>query len=218
MAKNNRKKQNDSLEEYIVVRDIEPWLQHNIPSRFCDAAFLRVVLFYVIKSPCKKGSFSRIDLEEQYQWKNPWYSERFKKLLNDVPQFAEKSFVPTEAQKNFKATWDATGFEDAFWGIPTAEFAVFTNAGESNKHLDLLHHIRNSFAHGRFTAKKIPRKDDYMILMEDVNEAGACYKVTARIAIKKSTLLKWIDIFECKDENAQNLQQELSKAGCKTNT
>lgn len=102
--------------------------------------------------------------------------------------------------------------------MPTTEFAVFTNAGESNKHLDLLHHIRNSFAHGRFTAKKIPRKDDYMILMEDVNETCGCCKVTARIAIKKSTLLKWIDIFECKDEKAQNLQQELSKAGRKTNT
>lgn len=218
MAKSNRKKQNDSLDEYIVVGDMEPWLQHNIPSGFCDPAFLQIVLFYVIKSPCKKGSFSRIDLEEQYQWKNPWYSERFKKLLNDVPQFTEKSFIPIEAQKHFKATWDTAGFNDVFWGMPTTEFAVFTNAGESNKHLDLLHHIRNSFAHGRFTAKKIPQKKDYMILMEDVTEAGTCYKVTARIAIKKSTLLKWIDIFECKDEKAQNLKQELSKAGRKTNT
>ena len=195
----------DISNEYIVVSESVEWLQHPIPQKFCDEDFLRIVLFYVLHSPCKKGSYSRINLED-YGWRNPWHKDKFKEMINSKANLNKESFRFTSAQKDFKALWEDTEKSENFYDEFGEEFAVFSHAGESNPHLDMLHHIRNSLAHGRFTAKK--HNKEFYMFMEDVKEVNKQFTVNARIVLKKKTLLNWIDIFECKSEEAKKLCQD----------
>ena len=52
-------------------------------------------------------------------------------------------------------------------------------------------HVRNCSAHNRFAIK--PHKDDWLFILEDVSRDK---KVSARMILKKSTLLRWIEIIE----------------------
>lgn len=203
MAKNQNDR--DISNKYIVVSENEEWLQRPISQKFCDEDFLRIVLFYVLHSPCKKSSYSRVNLED-YGWKNPWHKEKFKEIIDGKANFNEKSFRFTSAHKDFKTLWIETEKPDNFYDEISEEFAVFSHAGESNPHLDMLHHIRNSLAHGRFTVKK--HNKEFYIFMEDVREVYNQLAVNARIVLKKKTLLNWIDIFECKSEEAKKLCQD----------
>lgn len=67
----------------------------------------------------------------------------------------------------------------------------------------MMHHIRNSFAHGRFTVKKINK--EFYIFMEDINTTQEKFFINARIILREKTLLEWINIFECKSEKAKEL-------------
>lgn len=210
MAKH--KKVEKSFDDYIVVNENEEWLRQPINKDFCDNDFMRIVLFYVLHSPCKQGSYSRINLED-FGWKNPWHSTRFKSLLDDTPNFSSDSFLYTETQKGFKALWESANLADNFFDENGKEYAVFSYAGESNSHLDLIHHIRNALAHGRFTARKYNR--EFYIYMEDVRQIDSIFVVNARIILKKKTLIEWIDIFECRSEKAKKLCEEINKTSTK---
>ena len=210
MAK--KKRDDRSFEDYIVVNENEEWLRRPINKDFCDNDLMRIVLFYVLHSPCKQGSYSRINLED-FGWKNPWHSTRFKSLLDDIPNFSSDSFLYTETQKGFKALWESANLADNFFDENGKEYAVFSYAGESNSHLDLIHHIRNALAHGRFTARKYNR--EFYIYMEDVRQIDSRFVVNARIILKKKTLIEWIDIFECRSEKTKKLCEEINKTSTK---
>lgn len=204
-----KKEEKQPPEGFILVNAMEEWLQRSIPKDFADNDFMKIILFYVLYSPCKKGSYSRIDLE-RHGWKKPWHYEDFKTRLKQIAGFNDTNWHYKEAQKDFKELWESLDYQSEFYDIMNNEFAVFTNVGESNPFLDLFHHIRNSLAHGRFTAKKVPRKKDYYIFMEDVHPENGFYKVNARIIIKKSVLLEWVKFLQCETEEAKNLCQDLS--------
>ena len=199
MAKTT-KKDNTLHDDYIVVNETEEWLQRNINQEFANGDFFRIVMFYILRSPCKKGSYNPVKLES-YGWKNPWHGKALKNLIDTAAGFTEKTYFYAEAQKDFKELWRRSGFNDSFYDIQGVEMAVFTYVGESNPYLDLLHHVRNCLAHGRFTAQK--HKNEYYIFMEDVKVEHGKLIVNARIILKRSTLTKWIDIFECKTEEAR---------------
>lgn len=213
-SKKPRNKKNPS-ETYIVVKDNEQWLNQNIEQAFSDNQFFRIVVFYIIHSPCKHGSFSGIDLEK-YGWNNPWYFDKFKDKFDKVAGFKDgENYFYVEAQQDFKNKWEEIGFQDDFYNIEKKEFAVFCHAGESNPRLDLLHHIRNALSHGRFTAKRFGKDKEFYVYLEDVNSSGGVNKVNARICLKKSTLINWINFFEQNTEEAKKLCRDLSQKNTK---
>lgn len=215
MAKKKTKQQNGPPEGFIIVNDTEPWLNLSFDPAFADNKFFRIVIFYIIHSPCKSGSYSRIKLEE-YGWSNPWHFDLFKDKFDGFAGFkADKNFFYTDAQKHFKAIWEDSGLKDDFYNIEKTEFAVFCYTGESNPRLDLLHHIRNSLSHGRFTAKRFGNDKEFYVYMEDVNDSGGYNKVNARMCLKKSTLINWINFFELKTKEAKKLCKDLSRKNTK---
>lgn len=201
------KVQKEPPQGYIIVNESEKWINTSIEHLGDKTMFIRILSFYLIHSPCKKGSYSRYPLEK-YGWVKPWYKESFKKILDDIPSFSDSSFIYVQAQKDFMKKWNETEIGNAFYNIKKIEYAVFTYAGESNPHLDLLHHIRNSLAHGRFAT--ILHEREYYICFEDVNDDAGFLVVTARIVLKRSTLIKWIDTFEIKSIEAKNISKEQS--------
>lgn len=121
-----------------------------------------------------------------------------------IPNFSENSFIMSNSQNGFlKKKQEFSGFLDDFFNENKIEYAVFSYVGEINPFFDMMHHIRNSFAHGRFTVKKINK--EFYIFMEDINTTQEKFFIKARIILRKKNLLEWINIFECKSEKAKEL-------------
>lgn len=193
-----------SKEEYLEVNNDEEWL-HNVPGKaLYDDDYFRIIDFYVLHSPCRVSSYSPRTLES-LGWKNPWLSSIFRDTFDAVPEFKDGDTFRFHSSKNhFLEMWDSTGYEDFF--SVEKEFAVFTYAGETNPRMDLLHHIRNSFAHGRFTAKK--KNKEFYFYFEDVTEIKGIKGLfaVARICLKKTTLLEWLNLFERNSEAAKKME------------
>ena len=71
------------------------------------------------------------------------------------------------------------------------ERGCFYKKSKQNQLECIFYHIRNCFAHGRFNISE--NNEDWTFVMEDW---GRNNRVSARMILKKSTLLKWIEIIE----------------------
>lgn len=60
--------------------------------------------------------------------------------------------------------------------------------------MSLFHHIRCALAHGRIAMFEEQGTEDIVFVMENGSDSGADFQVKARMVLRKSTLLKWIDI------------------------
>ena len=65
---------------------------------------------------------------------------------------------------------------------------------KNNQFMSVFFHIRNAFAHGRFDFRAL--NDEEYYILEDVQKDKDCLKVSARMILKKRTLLNWMDIIE----------------------
>ena len=184
------------------------WLNENEEESLYNKDFCKIVRFYVLHSPCKDRSYTSFDLEE-YGWKNPWRSTRFKDLIKEVAGFSKRNYFFAEKQEDFLVKWEDSQLQNDFYNINGQEFVVFAHAGESNQYLDLLHRIRNSLAHGRFKLKRF--ENDVYLYMEDVAKSGNDLKVTARMIFKIKTLKEIIKVFTVENKDAEALQKDLLK-------
>lgn len=71
---------------------------------------------------------------------------------------------------------------------------IYDNQG--NQFLSVFYHLRNAFAHCRLNMVDVA--GECVFILEDVqpNKNSDQLKVSARMILRKSTLLKWIDLIE----------------------
>lgn len=62
-----------------------------------------------------------------------------------------------------------------------------------NEFLSIFHHIRNAFAHGRIAIYDCDNGTDTIFVMEDGVIRKTQFEVRARMVLKKSTLIKWME-------------------------
>lgn len=190
----------------VVVSD-STWLKSEENESLYDTKFYKIIKFYLLHSPCKDRSYTPI-LLENFGWVNPWHSVRFKELIHKTANFSDDNFFYATKQEDFNIIWSHSGFQNDFYNIHGKEFVVFCHAGESNQYLDLLHHIRNSLAHGRYKLKEFDNKR--YLYMEDVAPQDKGFRVTARMILTFHTLIEWIKIFKAENKQAKELIKELS--------
>lgn len=70
--------------------------------------------------------------------------------------------------------------------------------------------IRNSFAHGRFAVLNC-EEGDFFALENGKTTSGGKFETKARIVIKKSTLLDWIDIIKNESSIEKQLKRDLEE-------
>lgn len=204
MAKKTNKPANKATEDdFIVVNANEAWLTGYNNTKIYDSKFFQIVSFYCLHSPCKNMNYSPNTLES-LGWKSTvWRSELFRQAFDDFAGFVNgDNFRCVGAKDNFRSNWEDYGIKD-FTAVPVKEYAVFTDAGEGNPRMDMLCHIRNAFAHGRFAVKNENYEDYYFF--EDVDKTLTVIKVTARICVKKKTLMNWIKFFKKENAKAKEL-------------
>lgn len=155
---------------------------------------IRIITFFVFHSPCPGVSAQGKTLAE-YGWHNsrnsPYYlNKQLKKVATEL-----SLFVPVGIRGNMETILQNNGCDKEFPPNSSMEAALFYDS-DRNQFLSLFRHIRNAFAHGLVRFGKVGRETAFILEDVKINKAKKERIVTARIVLRKSTLLKWIDIIE----------------------
>lgn len=178
-----------------IYTDRNPgWLQWIAPASFEDADLFRIVIFFVFHSPCPKLSSMGKSLQE-YQWNTPWKKPYY--LNRQLKQASTNKYLLFSAA-SYAAMEEALDKSNLNNGFPCdlsrERICIYDN--QKNQFMSVFYHLRNAFAHCRLNMIEVD--GECVFVLEDVqpNQKSDRLKVSARMVIKKSTLLKWIDIIE----------------------
>ena len=179
---------------YVSVEFHPEWLDYIVPERFNNADLNRIVTFFVFHSPCSELSAMSKSLVE-YGWNAPWRKPQYlQRRLKAASTNADLLFSAETIDDMRQALEKAELLEDITANIEVERIAVYNN--KKNQFMSVFYHLRDAFAHGRLNMVDIGLEDDYVFIFEDVTKRKALYKVTARMILRKSTLIKWIDLIE----------------------
>ncbi len=170
------------------------WLERIAPDRFNDVDLFRIVVFFVFHSPCASQSSMSISLSE-YGWDKPWKKPYY---LNKQLRQAASNYDLLFSSKGYNEMETALEKADLKESFPSdfSRERICAVDNQKNQFMSVFYHIRNAFAHGRLNMVDVD--GDCVFILEDVqpNKKEEKLKVSARMIIKKSTLLRWIDIIE----------------------
>lgn len=175
------------------------WMQWIAPEQFADKDLIRIVTFFVFHSPCKELSSMSKSLEE-YGWATPWRKPIH--LNKQLKQKATNHQLLFSAQ-NYDALETALGkanLKDNFPSdIKTERICIYDNM--KNQFLSVFYHLRNAFAHCRLNMVDVD--GECVFILEDMvhEKKQKRYKLSARMILRKNTLLKWIDLIEGGERN-----------------
>ena len=178
----------------VFVNESEPWLRWITPNEFNDAELFRIVIFFVFHSPCPTLSAMGRQLAD-YNWNTPWkkpyYLNRHLKRAstNYNLLFTAKSYDTMDV-----ALKRGNLYDDFPSDLKTERICVYDNM--HNQFLSVFYHIRNAFAHCRLNM--IDVDGECVFVLEDIvrDKKKNTLKLSARMVVKKSTLLNWINLIE----------------------
>ena len=202
-----RKKKN--VEKGVETSSMNPgWIKKKVPATYADDDLKRIVLFYVINTPCTQLSSSGIPLTE-YGWdKDVWKTRDLVELLFSVAGLERgKTFFVAKKIDEMKDTCEKAEMKKGFHKDQSVEKIVIYQQPGYNTFMSVLYHIRNSLAHGRL-AMYGAGKEIVLVLEDGVKKNGE-FQVRSRMILKKSTLISWIDILECKIDKAKQLCEKM---------
>ncbi len=178
----------------VFVNENETWLRWIAPNEFSDEELFRIVIFFVFHSPCPTLSAMGRMLDE-YNWHTPWRKPYY--LNKHLKQISTNSNLLYTA-KSYETMSDALKSGNLYDNFPndlgTERICVYDNM--HNQFLSVFFHIRNAFAHCRLNMVDV--NGECVFVLEDIvrDKKKNTLKVSARMIIKKSTLIKWIDLIE----------------------
>lgn len=188
MAKKNHEKSGK-----VTVDKKPDWIDVDVTKKLNKAELNRIFTFFVFYSPCMELSAMSKSLEG-YGWGDtPWkkpqsLQHKLKKLSNNPKLIFSAQTIDDMNQAIMQAE-----LQDVLAKLDSERVAIFNN--KRNQFMSVFYHLRNAFAHGRFKIIGI-ENDDYIFIFEDVKKSKTTYEVTARMVLRKSTLIKWIDLIE----------------------
>lgn len=132
---------------------------------------------------------------EEYGWFAPWRK----------PYYLNRQL--RQAASNYELLFSSKGYDEMDVALEKADLKetfpsdfsrerICIYDTQKNQFLSVFYHIRNAFAHCRLNM--IDVNGECVFIFEDVQPKKNTeqLKVSARMILQKSTLLKWIDIIE----------------------
>lgn len=181
------------------------WLNEIAPSEFEDNDLFRIVTFFVFHSPCEKTSARGVSLQE-YHWSKPWgkpyYLNRQLKNASTNPNL----LFSAKSSSNMDASLGKANLLENFpCNLEQERICIHDN--KKNQFISVFFHLRNAFAHCRLNM--VNADGECIFIIEDVGrETKGRYPVSARMILRKSTLLKWIDIIEGGERECNSTRQK----------
>ena len=152
-----------------------------------------ILPFYVINTLQENYSYRGISVTE-YGWSdNVWNTGILKEQLFHVANLTlNYNLFMVERLEGMNEVCHQAHLDDHFYQYRDQErIAIYVNS-RSNLVLSIFKHIRNAFAHGRFVM--YPIGDDYMFVMESVDHSNRSLVVKARMILRGSTLINWMNL------------------------
>ncbi|MCI5537759.1 MAG: hypothetical protein MR390_03435 [Oscillospiraceae bacterium] len=188
--------------EYSIITNPHPnWLNTIVPPEYEDELLYRIILFFVIHSPCKCQSANSISLTERGWKTKPWYSPGYlkDKLSHVIFGDKQQKIKMVNSKTEMGSENNSFNLDENFYNHRDEQRFLFSKISKKdcgNIYMSLFYHIRNSLAHGRL-AMYPAKNEDITFVMEDGKDINNNeFGVTARIVINKSSLLKIIDLLE----------------------
>lgn len=131
----------------------------------------------------------------KYGWSAPWQKPYYlNRQLKQLASNYELLFSAASYEKMDEALEKADLLNDFPSNLEEERICIYDK--EKNQFMSVFYHLRNSFAHGRLNMVDVD--NECVFVFEDVapNSKSDNLKVSARMVLKKSTLLSWIDIIE----------------------
>lgn len=149
--------------------------------------------FYVTYSMCGNQSAKKRTFAD-YGWAtNSIKNTELEQKLKGVIDLNKNSNFNFTDKNDLKEQFAAHDLSDGTLSNYDLERAVIGKTSASNQYLKLFYRIRDGFAHGKFLLKLSSNQTKMVVIQDDDT-----HNVTARIVIKLSTLL---DFVECIDKN-----------------
>ncbi len=154
--------------------------------------YYKLYSFFVTYSLCENQSRKRKTFTD-YGWSNNQLKSTSKdgvvleNILKGIIDLTKSNFVFTD-ENDLKKQFDSLNLQDAALTDYDNERMVISKTNAGNKYLKLFYRIRNGLAHGKFILKKSSAGEKMFVMQDDDTR-----NVTARIVVKLSTLLKFVD-------------------------
>ena len=172
------------------------WIKKRVPDKYVDDNLRDLIMFFVINTPCTDLSSSSIDLCD-YGWsKDIWKNEKLKKELFQMAGIERGlTFVVAHKTNEMKSVCEKAFLKKNFHKRRDIERIVIFK-GRYNEFLSICYHIRNAFAHGRLAMYDYENGKDIVFVLEDGVKKNGEFQVRSRMVLKKSTLIKWMQILK----------------------
>lgn len=210
------------------------WVNTDLPREFYfDTDYLKIFGFYVVHA-LRPNRSSKGKLITDYGWPRDVWKASSSVSLKDVllyvadlhmrspiydivtrePVLAE-TFAVSQKHDGVCEACNRAGVPEEFTRIRGANRIAVYNS-EDNAMLSVFDHIRNAFAHGRFTIY-----NDGFIALEsgksvyDSEKGKNLFDVRGRMILKKETLITWISIIESgklDDKIVREIENKRNKA------
>lgn len=170
------------------------WIRWIAPEHFNDQDLFKIVIFFVFHSPCSNLSSMGKTLDE-YGWSAPWRKPYYLNKQLRQASLYELVFYSAKGYNEMDVALEKADLKETFPSDFSRErICIYDNQG--NQFLSVFYHIRNAFAHCRLNMVDVD--GDCVFIFEDVQpkKNSNQLKVSARMILRKSTLLKWIDLIE----------------------
>lgn len=170
------------------------WIRWIAPEHFNDQDLVKIVIFFVFHSPCSNLSSMGKTLDE-YGWSAPWRKPYYLNKQLRQASLYELVVYSAKGYNEMDIALEKADLKETFPSDFSRErICIYDNQG--NQFLSVFYHIRNAFAHCRLNMVDVD--GDCVFIFEDVQpkKNSNQLKVSARMILRKSTLLKWIDLIE----------------------
>lgn len=170
------------------------WIRWIAPEHFNDQYLFKIVIFFVFHSPCSNLSSMGKTLDE-YGWSAPWRKPYYLNKQLRQASLYELVVYSAKGYNEMDVALEKADLKETFPSDFSRErICIYDNQG--NQFLSVFYHIRNAFAHCRLNMVDVD--GDCVFIFEDVQpkKNSNQLKVSARMILRKSTLLKWIDLIE----------------------
>lgn len=177
----------------LKVNDNPSWLNTKQLTKKELEILKEILPFYVINTLQEGISYRGIKVTE-YGWPdNIWSTGDLKEKLFYVANLTlNYNLFMVERLDNMSDVCHIAHFDNDFAKYRDQERIVVYVNSRTNLVLSIFKHIRNSLAHGRFMM--YPSGNDTILVMESVDHNNKELVVKARMVLRASTMLKWMEI------------------------
>ncbi len=177
----------------LRVDDFPDWLNKKEFTKQELEVLKEILPFYVVNTIQEGISYRGIGVSE-YGWpSNVWNIGDLREQLLYVANLTlNHNLFMVERLDDMENACHQAHLDENFAQYRDQErIAVYVNSN-SNLVLSIFKHIRNALAHGRFMI--YPSGEDMIFVMESVDHSNKSLVVKARMVLRASTMLKWMEI------------------------